>query len=478
MTVVSDFRAILGFLDDEEKRWNAHVNRKVPVFVSYSFFESDELPWAGTLPYYATGTTSFSAAQRTAFRKALAEFEKVSGVIFVETQGDAMIRAHGVTGSQWGGWANYPWVTNYSTSSSTIVLDLTKGDKLSGFGFEVILHEIAHAMGLSHTFDGKYTLKESLDSTSTSIMSYNWAATPYLSPRPMDIQALQHIYGGRVNDTGWSYGFKNGTFKASGAAGNDKMIGVSGRNDLSGKGGDDLLIGREGADILRGGAGNDVLKGFAGLDRLEGGAGNDVLWASAKGVTDYAHNTLLGGDGNDRLFGRFGPDTLKGAAGKDTLSGQGGNDIMHGGAGADVMDGGSANDRMLGQDGNDQLHGGSGDDHLNGGRHPDTLTGGRGNDNIQGAAGRDMLTGGVGADLFVYRKDAAGSRDTITDFELGVDHIQIGDTGFIWEDASIKRADGGADSMMIFEGDNGFSIHFEGVTKSDLEAQLATDVFV
>ena len=64
----------------------------------------------------------------------------------------------------------------------------------------------------------------------------------------------------------------------------------------------------------------------------------------------------------------------------------------------------------------------------------DTLTGGAGNDTFYSAVGADTMIGGGGADLFVLTsptqsQDATPSRDVITDFATGVDHIKLSLSG-------------------------------------------------
>ncbi len=54
-----------------------------------------------------------------------------------------------------------------------------------------------------------------------------------------------------------------------------------------------------------------------------------------------------------------------------------------------------------------------------------TLVGGAGNDTISGLQGRDRLTGGAGADKFVYTS-LLDAGDIITDFEVGIDKLVIG----------------------------------------------------
>ena len=106
-----------------------------------------------------------------------------------------------------------------------------------------------------------------------------------------------------------------------------------------------------------------------------------------------------------------GPVVESGHAGQLTLGTTGGDLIV-------AMDG---NDTVNAGLGDDLVFGGNGDDRLLGGEGADHLLGGNGDDVLEGGAGDDVMTGGGGTDKFVF---FAGN-DTITDFTLGVDEIQL-----------------------------------------------------
>ena len=75
--------------------------------------------------------------------------------------------------------------------------------------------------------------------------------------------------------------------------------------------------------------------------------------------------------------------------------------------------------------GRQTLVGTAGDDIINGFGGRDILDGGAGNDILIDGRGRDSLTGGDGADIFQFRED--GQRDVITDFQIGIDRIDLSD---------------------------------------------------
>ena len=71
------------------------------------------------------------------------------------------------------------------------------------------------------------------------------------------------------------------------------------------------------------------------------------------------------------------------------------------------------------------ISGGDGNDLLDGGAQNDTIDGGAGDDTILGGNEDDLLTGGAGADVFAFRLLGEKSDDVITDFEDGVDFLDV-----------------------------------------------------
>ncbi len=144
---------------------------------------------------------------------------------------------------------------------------------------------------------------------------------------------------------------------------------------------------------------------------------------------NYDNDRLIGNAGNDALIGGYGDDISYGGDGNDFGDGGYGNDSVYGDAGNDSLDGGVGNDFVYGGLGNDTTNGGDGNDVLDGGDGIDRMVGGKGFDRLTGGLGRDALYGGAQRDLFIFNalNESANStqRDTIFDFQVGVDDIQL-----------------------------------------------------
>lgn len=226
--------------------------------------------------------------------------------------------------------------------------------------------------------------------------------------------------------------------------------------------------------ILATGFENLTLTGFGNFTGI-GNAGANAL------VGNINNNLLQGLGGDDTLFGGIGADTLDGGTNNDSLDGQLGADRILGGYGNDTLIGGDGGDAMLGGTGSDRLAGGRAGDTLEGGIGADTLIGGEGNDVLSGGAfGTDVMTGGLGADTFAYvtasDSFATHAADVITDFEVGIDKIDLSALGvdpflFMGSDpfslpaASVRVSAGSASTTLV-------SIDLDGNTTTDMQIVL------
>lgn len=147
--------------------------------------------------------------------------------------------------------------------------------------------------------------------------------------------------------------------------------------------------------------------------------------SSASLISLYSSDYFVGTAGNDRYLGTVLRETMHGQAGDDFLFGSNGNDTIHGGDGNDDVFGGNGNDTHYGDAGNDLLFAWEGNDLLFGGTGDDELQGGNGNDRLSGDEGNDTLIGGSGADVFIFDTLELGGADTVTDFTLNYDKLEM-----------------------------------------------------
>ena len=292
----------------------------------------------------------------------------------------------------------------------------------------------------------------------------------------------------------------------------DTLIGAGGAaNNFQGLAGDDTILGGGGTDVIDGGEGIDTNSfeniNAAAADATIAGV-NVVLNADGSGTAQYIAGGVAGNPvinetfaGIENITGTVNNDTItsNGGAG-NTLLGLAGDDTILGGGGTDVIDGGDGIDTnsfeninaaaadatiagvnvVLNADGSgtaEYIAGGvagnpvinetfAGIENITGTNNDDTIvSNGDAVNQLQGLAGDDLLTGGEGADSFVFNE--GDDNDTITDFDVLSDQIELGGVVVDPADAvSLAADDGFGNTLLDFGG--GDSITLEGVDSSTL----------
>ena len=237
-------------------------------------------------------------------------------------------------------------------------------------------------------------------------------------------------------------------------------------------GGNDKFTGGKSVETVKDGDGADTVKlggnddryiatgntGTDGHDTIDGGTGlNDTYDASAAIDAVFINLDTISHDFSPFLPGLFivpantavGADVADAAhVLNDTITnfenakGGAGVDAIYGSAAANTLDSGGGGGIMFGFGGNDTLIGGAGDEGLVGG------------------AGKDTLTSGTGADVFFYSAITdsgvtTATRDLITDFEDGIDKIDLANI-------DANTTNGVADDAFNFIGTNVAFSHVAG----------------
>ena len=424
---VSDYTALLS----GTSWWDGSTSRK-PVFVTYSF-EAKPYDYLSDLGYsgaYGRSFKPFTPAEKAAARDALKQWDDASGITFLEApagQGDIRFANYdfrlNADSADAAAYAYYPATqigSAYATSlgyGGDVFVDTGSMGYASDDMTHVLAHEIGHAIGLKHPFEGDTVLDKAHDSTDYTVMSYTGYA-PKLGS--FDKQAVQALYGTDGSDgrqvAKWAWDARTATLTQTGGGGADTIRGVASRDVMNGMGGKDTLFGSGGDDRISGGTGDDILFGGDGNDALSGGAGNDKLHGGSgylgaddgSDTADYGAAkktvTVKLNPWHQELNGRMVACNAQGVEiGRDSFSS------------IENVTGGSGADTITGDAKANTLKGGAGRDHLDGGAGSDVLFGG---------LGGDTLTGGAGADRFVFDAKYGGANlKTVTDFAPGSDKL-------------------------------------------------------
>jgi Ca2+-binding RTX toxin-like protein len=391
-----------------------HAARSVDGVIQYSFTLTPDVQGS------FSNVQAFNADEQTATRLALAEISASTGIEFREVADGNAAQLNFANADFGFNGLFFPQdrsefdpasgdLTRYDAAGAVYLHNNLSGGFADPYGsraYEILLHEIGHAMGLRHPHDGPTMVLPWEDTNARSVMSYMTLYPAKSGYQEYDVAALGWLYGG--DGLGAGGAVTSGIPVQLGTGASERLAGGTGHDYLQGASGDDTLVGGAGNDFLWGTAGNDLMKGGAGDDSFVMYDDDDVLVDSGGTDTVYVNFswTLAPGLENLRMVLPLTFTTPLSGTG----NGQG--NIITGNLGANVL-------RGLG-----------GDDSLDGGGSPDTLRGGGGDDMLRSNQGGDELTGGSGSDTFSLTFNGDGVA-LIADFVGGSDRILLESAGWM-----------------------------------------------
>ena len=308
-----------------------------------------------------SGVAALSDAAKSAVRAALATWSSVANIHFIETADNAS--GHGTLRFAWTASPvneqSFTYGPGTSDKAGDIWLNsLAPWDSFApgSYGYSTLIHEMGHALGLKHPFEGAVKLPAQQESYSYSLMSYtayagsagSWVDFEPTTPMLYDLLAIQSMYGvnptTRSGDDTYVFTENQRYFQTLwDAGGNDTIVwqGQSQGTRIDLNAGKFSQLGepltywsedfssswtdRDTVSIAFGvaienavgGDANDTLIGNTLVNRLTGGLGNDSLDGGAgldTGAysTRHAAYTVAAGGSGWSVGGPDGTDTLTG----------------------------------------------------------------------------------------------------------------------------------------------------------------------
>lgn len=265
---------VAALLGSAEPGWN--TGNDAPQTVTFSFAEDSLSAPYGT-PLAPGEWAPLDEPQRASARQALGEWAANSGLRFLEvadTVGGAGVDIRFNLADLPGnvlGLAAYPrWGEVWLDLPNFRASSLAPGS----FGFEVLLHEIGHALGFKHPFEGSAVLPAAQDNTLNTVMSYTSVGGPQTGVGPYDVAVARYVYGTRESGDAvavhWSFDPVGAAIHITGSEGPDAVRGPDyPRTVIALGGGDDEVLAGSGRDWIAPGAGRASVNAGDGVDTLE-----------------------------------------------------------------------------------------------------------------------------------------------------------------------------------------------------------------
>ena len=304
-----------------------------PLTIKYSFLDALPSYYSSTAPE-ANHFSVFNSTQEAAARSVLDMISSLVNVTFSETT-DAFSQiafGNASLGSGVGAWTYYPYSTSAYNQAGDVWVNSDYAYNFSpspgNYADLTLIHELGHAMGLKHDFEGTNVLTGSEDTRQYTVESYHAdPLMPGVEPQTYmlyDIAALQSLYGANtttgVGDSLYSFTGVPNLLETIWDAGGSDAFDASAMTSA-------VAMDLQGGHFSSiGGQSNVAIAYNVTIESAIGGSGNDTI------VGNYAANAITGGSGNDTLTGGGGADhfVFNRGNGSDTIT-----DFQHG---TDVID--------------------------------------------------------------------------------------------------------------------------------------------
>ena len=331
---------LLGALVSESV-WNTQA-------ITYAFYEVGA-QYDTTPSFGADGVSDgWTSDDKSAVRAVFSDLSTFTAVTFVEGQSTATVNialAQDILSSNVAGYAFLP----APPDTSNVVFDTAEMDREDYVTSQLIAHELGHALGLEHPFEGitfpgvpdgasqapgDFALNQIIFTAQSYTVNLETPGIPDTEFFPnaygygaLDIAALQAIYGTNENHSVGTNVYETPTeHQAIWDAGGADTFDFSSSTE-------DAVIDLRAAtlNVEEGGG------GFVSYIKTPATSGGTALY-EPDGLYTIAYGVVIedavGGSGNDIIVGNDAANDLNGLQGDDSILGGAGDDDLHGGDGA------------------------------------------------------------------------------------------------------------------------------------------------
>ena len=275
-----------------------------------------------------SGWSPASSEMQTASRQIFSSLNNVLDIQFVESDSIDQFNAIAISSSFQTATSGFSYFPNksYEIGSDVFIAigyssPIFISDTLTNYDYEVLVHEIGHALGLKHPFEPDRSNTSILntfeDNTVLTAMSYNDSSESFSGLfRPLDLMTLTKFYGVNKSynngDNVYEFSENSGVFIIDGS-GADTIQAENIKQDL-------YLDLREGAHSHVGSKSEHISSALqltishgTQIENAICGSGNDIV------ICNNLSNIISTNFGDDKIYLGAGADKINSGAGNDII---------------------------------------------------------------------------------------------------------------------------------------------------------------